>query len=148
MLAQDDKQRVRYYAISTQKISEQEDYYSILEMTQKESYDVTGWLVWFLGCFAWAIKHSDDMLNGLFSKAGFWQTHAQDKPTDRQKKVINRLLDAGAGGFEGGLTTRKFASMTHCSPSRRIGSWTGCMHNRDNGTYRSRLGNTICIAGS
>jgi Fic family protein len=114
-LAQDDKQRVRYYALSAQIMSEREEYYSILEKTQKGSCDVTGWLVWFLGCFARAIKHSDDMLNGIFSKAEFWRTHAQDKLTDRQKKVINRLLDAGPDGFEGGLTTQKFASMTHCS---------------------------------
>lgn len=114
-LAQDDKQRVRYYTLSAEIMSEREDYYNILEKTQKGSCDVTGWLVWFLGCYARAIKHSDDMLNGVFSKAEFWRTHAQDKLTDRQKKVINRLLDAGPDGFEGGLTTQKFASMTHCS---------------------------------
>ena len=114
-MAQDDKQRVRYYALSAQIMSEREEYYSILEKTQKGSSDVTGWLVWFLGCFARAIKHSDDMLNGVFSKAEFWRTHAQDKLTDRQKKVVNRLLDAGPDGIEGGMTTQKFASMTHCS---------------------------------
>jgi Fic family protein len=114
-LAQDDKQRVRYYTLSAEIMSEREDYYNILEKTQKGSCDVTGWLVWFLGCYARAIKHSDDLLNGVFSKAEFWRTHAQDKLTDRQKKVINRLLDAGPDGFEGGLTTQKFASMTHCS---------------------------------
>lgn len=114
-LAQDDKQRVRYYTLSAEIMSEREDYYNILEKTQKGSCDVTGWLVWFLGCYARAIKHSDDMLNGVFSKAEFWRTHAQDKLTERQKKVINRLLDAGPDGLEGGLTTQKFASMTHCS---------------------------------
>jgi Fic family protein len=114
-LAQDDKQRVRYYTLSAEIMSEREDYYHILEKTQKDSCDVTGWMVWFLGCFARAIKHSDDMLNGVFSKAEFWRTHAQDKLTVRQKKVINRLLDAGPDGFEGGLTTQKFASLTHCS---------------------------------
>ena len=114
-LAQDDKQRVRYYTLSAEIMSEREDYYNILEKTQKGSCDVTGWLVWFLGCYARAIKNSDDMLNVVFSKADFWRTHAQDKLTDRQKKVINRLLDAGPDGFEGGLTTQKFASMTHCS---------------------------------
>jgi len=114
-LAQDDKQRVRYYALSAQIMSEREDYYNILERSQKGSCDVTEWLIWFLGCFARAIQHSNDMLNGVFSKAEFWRTHAQDKLTERQKKVINRLLDAGPDGFEGGLTTQKFASMTHCS---------------------------------
>jgi len=114
-LAQDDKQRVRYYALSAQIMSEREDYYDILEQTQKGSCDVTEWVVWFLGCFGRAIQHSDGLLNGVFSKAEFWRTHAQDKLTERQKKVINRLLDAGPDRFEGGLTTQKFASMTHCS---------------------------------
>ena len=114
-LAQDDGQRVRYFTLSAEIMSAREDYYSILEKTQKGSCDVTGWLVWFLGCFAKAIKRSDDLLNAVFAKAEFWRTHAQDKLTERQKKVINRLLDAGPGGFEGGLTTQKFASMTHCS---------------------------------
>ena len=52
--------------------------------------------MWFLGCFSRAIQHSDDLLNGVFSKAEFWRRHAQDKLTERQKKVINRLLDARA----------------------------------------------------
>ena len=114
-LAQDDKQRVRYYALSAQIMSEREDYYDILEQTQKGSCDVTEWVVWFLGCFGRAIQHSDGLQNGVFSKAEFWRTHAQDKLTERQKQVINRLLDAGPDRFEGGLTTQKFASMTHCS---------------------------------
>jgi len=114
-LAQDDRQRVRYFTLSAEIMREREDYYSILEKTQKGSCDVTGWLVWFLGCFARAIQHSDDLLDGVFAKAEFWRTHAQDKLTDRQMKVINRLLDAGPDGFEGGLTTQKFATMTHCS---------------------------------
>ena len=54
-------------------------------------------------------------MNGVFSKAEFWKTHAQDQLTERQKKVINRLLDEGPEGFVGGLTTKKYASMTHCS---------------------------------
>ena len=53
-------------------------------------------------------------MNGVFSKSEFWRVHAQGNLTDRQKKVINRLLDAGAEGFEGGMTTQKYASMTHC----------------------------------
>lgn len=114
-LAQDDRQRVRYYALSAQIMSEREDYYNILEETQKGSCEITDWLVWFLGCFARAIQHADDILSGVFSKAEFWRMHSQEKLTERQRKVINRLLDSGPDGFEGGLTTQKFASMTHCS---------------------------------
>ena len=114
-LAQDDKQRVRYYSLSTQIMAEREGYYDILERTQKGSEDVTDWLAWFIGCFARAIERSEDIMNGVFSKAEFWKLHAQAQLTERQKKVLNRLLDAGAEGFEGGMTTQKYASMTHCS---------------------------------
>jgi Fic family protein len=114
-LAQDDKQRVRYYSLSTQIMTEREGYYEILEKTQKGSGDVTDWLVWFLGCFSRAIAKSEDIMNGVFAKSEFWRQHAQDQLSERQKKVINRLLDAGKEGFEGGMTTQKYASMTHCS---------------------------------
>ena len=114
-LAQDDRQRVRYYSLSTQIMAEREGYYDILEKTQKGSGDVTGWLVWFLGCFARAIERSEDIMNGVFSRSEFWKIHSQDQLTERQKKVINRLFDEGAEGFKGGLTTKKYASMTHAS---------------------------------
>lgn len=114
-LAQDDMQRVRYYSLSTQIMAERENYYDILESSQKGDCDITEWLVWFLGCFARAIARSEDIVGGVFSKSEFWRAHAQEKLTDRQKKVINRLLDEGPGGFEGGMTTQKYASMAHCS---------------------------------
>lgn len=114
-LAQDDRQRQRYYSLSTQIMAERESYYDILERSQKGTCDITEWLVWFLGAFATAIARSEDILNGVFSKSEFWRTHAQEKLTDRQKKVINRLLDEGPEGFVGGMTTQKYASMTHCS---------------------------------
>jgi len=114
-LAQDDRQRIRYYSLSTQIMDEREEYYNVLEITQKGPGDVTDWLVWFLGCFARAIAKSEDILNGVFSKSEFWRQHAQKQLSERQIKVINRLLDADADGFEGGMTTQKYASMTHCS---------------------------------
>ncbi|ACM18465.1 Fic family protein [Geotalea daltonii FRC-32] len=114
-LAQDDKQRVRYYSLSAQIMAEREGYYDILERSQRGKCDITGWLEWFLACFARALERSDEILNGVFSKSAFWRLHAQDSLTERQKKVINRLLDEGPGGFEGGLTTQKYASMSHCS---------------------------------
>ncbi len=114
-LAQDDKQRVRYYSLSTQIMAEREEYYDILEKTQKGSGSITDWLVWFMGCFARAIEKSEDIMNGVFSKSDFWQHHAQDQLSERQNKVINRLLDAGIEGFAGGMTTQKYASMTHTS---------------------------------
>lgn len=114
-LAQDDKQRERYYSLSAQIMAERDEYYDVLEKTQKGTCDVTEWLAWFLGCYARAITRSDDIMKGVFSKSEFWRIHSQNRLNERQKKVINRLLDEGPGGFEGGLTTRKYASMAHCS---------------------------------
>lgn len=114
-LAQDDGQEARYYSLSSQIMAERESYYEILEKSQKGSCEVTCWLVWFLECFARAIGRSGQVMNGAWSKAQFWQQYENVKLSDRQKKVINRLLDAGPEGFEGGMTTQKYASMTHCS---------------------------------
>jgi hypothetical protein len=41
----------------------------------------------------------------------FWKAHAGESFNDRQRKVINRLLD----GFEGKLTSSKWAKLTKCS---------------------------------
>ena len=114
-IAQDDKQQSRYYSLSAQIMAEREGYYTILEQTQKSGCDITHWLVSFLGCFGRALQRSDDILNGVFAKSRFWRQYDQHKLTERQKKVINRLVDAGPDGFEGGMTTQKYASMTHCS---------------------------------
>jgi Fic family protein len=114
-MAQDDGQKARYYSLSSQIMADRESYYDILERTQKGTCDVTDWLVWFLKCSFRAMERSEEILSGAWSKANFWQHHDQFKLSERQKKVVNRLLDTGAEGFEGGMTTQKYASMTHCS---------------------------------
>ncbi|MFY9367862.1 MAG: Fic family protein [Desulfomonilia bacterium] len=113
--AQDDGQRQRYFSMSSQIMRERNSYYDILEASQKGTCDITQWLVWFLECFSRAIENSEKVLSGITAKAAFWRRHAQVSLSERQRKVINRLLDAGQGGFEGGLTTRKYASMTRVS---------------------------------
>ena len=115
-LAQDEKLASRYYSLSSQIMEERKGYYDILENCSKgSSVNVTKWLVWFLECFARAIQRSDKIIGNVLLKADFWQEHAQDELNERQKKVLNRILDAGSGGFEGGLTTRKYVSMTKAS---------------------------------
>lgn len=114
-LAQDDKEPFRYYSLSSQIMADRDSYYSILERSQKGSSDITEWIVWFLECYLRAINRSEELLAKVFVKADFWRKHDQLSLSDRQKKVINRLLDAGPEGFEGGLTTRKYASMTKVS---------------------------------
>jgi len=115
-LAEDEKSNIRYYSLSSQIMEERKDYYDILEKCSKTgSTNVTKWLVWFLGCFERAIQRSDKIIGNVLAKADFWQEHAQVELNERQKKVLNRILDAGPGAFEGGLTTRKYVSITRTS---------------------------------
>ena len=115
VLAQDEKLAVRYYSFSAQIMEERQEYYRTLEKCQKGDLDITVWLLWFLECFERAISKSDKLISAVLKKARFWETHSQTEISTRQRKVINRLLDAGKGGFEGGLTTRKYAGMTKTS---------------------------------
>lgn len=114
-LAADDKQPIRYYSLSSQINAELESYYSILEQSQKSDVDLTSWLQWFLGCFGRCIISSENIMGLVLDKASFWYHHSQTQLSDRQRKVINKLLDAGKGGFTGGLANRKYAAITGVS---------------------------------
>jgi Fic family protein len=110
-LAQSEGSGQRYYSLSSQIRKERSDYYDILERTQKGSLDVTEWLVWFLGCFTRAVQGAEATLANVMRKADFWQRHAHEAFTERQKKVLNRYMD----GFEGNLTAKKWAAIGGCS---------------------------------
>ena len=114
-LAQDENLATRYYSLSSQSMVEREAYYEVLEHTNKGDGDITEWMKWFLECMSMAILRSNELLSNVMQKARFWKCHAQTALNDRQRKAINRLLEAGPGGFEGGLTNRKYAGMAHVS---------------------------------
>jgi Fic family protein len=114
-LAQDERRRQRLYSMSAQIVTERRDYYDVLERTQKGSLDVSDWLQWFLGCLERAIRRSDVHIDRALHKARFWETYAGAGLNQRQQKVTGKLLDAGPGGFEGGLTNRKYVAMTRTS---------------------------------
>lgn len=114
-MAQDEKQPKRYYSLSSRIMAERDAYYEILERSQKGTLEITGWINWFLDCFVRAIEDSEESVSDILRKSLFWQRHAQQSFNDKQKKVISKLLDAGPGGFEGGLTTRKYVGMTKTS---------------------------------
>jgi len=113
-LAQDEKTDCRMYSMSAQIGADRKDYYEILEKTQKGSGDITGWVAWFLSCLDRAIRRSEGEVRKAMEKARMWQEMAGYSLNERQKKVINKLFEAGAG-FEGGLTTRKYVGMTRTS---------------------------------
>jgi Fic family protein len=97
--------------MSSQIRNERNDYYDILERTQKNILDVTPWMQWFLGCPDRAFDGAEATLASVLRKARFWEVHAGESFNDRQRKVVNRLLD----GFEGKLTSSKWAKLTKCS---------------------------------
>jgi Fic family protein len=99
-LARDEKIVQRYYSLSGRIMAERKAYYDILEQTQKGSLDITEWLKWFLNCFSRAIADSKDVIGNILKKSLFWQKHARTVFNKKQNKVINRLLDAGPGGFK------------------------------------------------
>jgi len=114
-LAQDENLATRCYSLSSQIMAERDAYYKVLERTNKKDGDISQWLKWFLACMSRAILSSNRLLSNVMQKARFWKRHAQTVLNDRQRKALNRLLDAGPGGFEGGLTNRKYAGVTHVS---------------------------------
>ena len=113
-LAQDDKQTIRYYSMSAQIMREREKYYHILERSQKNSCDITEWLLWFIDSFSCSIEYSQEILRSVFAKTNFLKSHDTDTLLPRQKKVINKLLDL-TNRFKGGLNTQKYASITKTS---------------------------------
>jgi Fic family protein len=116
-LAQDERTDCRFYSMSAQIIAERDSYYDVLERTQKADGDVTEWLWWFLRCQERSIQRSEDQVQQAMRKARLWQRCVEMSLNQRQQKVVNRLLDAGPGGFEGGLTTRKYRAMTKAAPT-------------------------------
>jgi Fic family protein len=97
--------------MSAQIRAERADYYDTLEFIQKGDLDVTAWMEWFLGCLGRAIDGAGEVLSVVLVKADFWKAHAQASLNERQIKVLNRMLD----GFEGKLTSSKWAKLTKCS---------------------------------
>lgn len=111
LLTRADGSPQRFYSLSAQIQRERKAYYDILERTQKGAMDVTQWLTWFLSTLLKAIEHAHGVLDQVFTKAKFWQHAATIPMNERQIKVLNRLLD----GFEGKLTTSKWAALAKCS---------------------------------
>ena len=102
----------RFYSMSAQIRQERAAYYDILEETQKGTMDITPWMEWFLGCLGRAIDGAQTTLGAVLAKARFWERIADvHASTSVSALVINRLLD----GFEGKLTTSKYATLAKCS---------------------------------
>ncbi len=115
-LARADQSPQRFYSLSAQIQRERSDYYDHLEQAQKATLDVTDWLEWFFGCLLRAMQGADVAVSAVLSKARFWQHWADVPMNERQITLLNRLLD----GFEGKLTSRKWAKIAKCSPDTAL----------------------------
>ena len=114
-LAQDEKVKVRFYSISSEIMRMRDEYYKILENVQRCRADATEWFLWFIKCVTLAIELSQGIIGNVFMRSEFWRQHAQTELNQRQRKVINRILEVGPGKFKGGLTTRKYVSIAKIS---------------------------------
>jgi len=110
-LARADGTSQRFYSMSAQIRKERKEYYDILETIQKGSLDITQWLLWFLQCLDRAIIATDETLGGVLKKARFWEKHAAAPLNNRQRIMLNKLLDE----FDGKLNTSKWAKILKTS---------------------------------
>ena len=112
ILSRSEHSQRRFYSMSTEIRARRQDYYLLLERTQKgRTLDVTLWIRWFLECMRAAIANAHHTLAGIMAKGRFWETHAGSPFNGRQRKTLNKLLD----GFEGKLTTSKWATIAGSS---------------------------------
>ncbi len=110
-LARSEKASQRFYSMSAQIRRDRERYYAQLEKTQQESLDITEWMLWFFHSLSHAIEGAQSTLAKVLAKARFWESLTNVTLNERQRLVLNRLID----GFEGKLTTTKWAKLTHTS---------------------------------
>lgn len=106
----------RFYSMSAQIRAERKTYYDMLESTQKGDLNITPWLGWFLGCLDRAFSGAETILAAVLEKAEFWKRRAAARINDRQRDMLNRLLE----GFDGKLTSSKWATIEKCSPDTAL----------------------------
>ena len=110
-LTRSDQTAQRFYSMSAQIRVERNRYYDTLETTQKGGLDITPWLDWFLACLGRALDLADKTLGSVLKKARFWEQNSNEILNSRQKKLLNKMLD----GFDGKLTSSKWAALAKCS---------------------------------
>lgn len=116
-LAQAVRRATRLHGVSTELERERDAYYAALNEAQRGSGDVTPWLAWFVGAVERACARSLAVVDESLARARFWSEHSHLALNERQRKALHRMLEAGPGRFEGGLTTRKYVGMTGASPA-------------------------------
>jgi len=114
-LAQDEKSSKKFYSLSGQIIKNKKSYYQILEEVQSGGGDITPWILWFLNLLDLALDESKKRIKHSQFKKHFYQSLASVSLNSRQRKVLEKLLEKEPEGFKGGLTNKKYVSMTKTS---------------------------------
>lgn len=114
-LAQSDGAAKRCYSLSATIMENRDGYYAVLEKTSNGQGDITEWLSWFLDCIEQSLKQSKATIEKVLGLTGFWHEISEISLNERQIKLVKRLLEAGEGGFEGGLTAGKYQGMAKAS---------------------------------
>lgn len=111
LLARYENSNLRYYSMSNQILHDRDNYYRELERAQRGNGDITDWLLWFLSTLLTAVKSSDSIIGNVLQKTYFWQLHANQPCTERQKTVLNVFLS----GYDGKLTAKNWAKIADVS---------------------------------
>lgn len=124
ILARSENSAQRFYSMSAQIQRERYAYHDILAASQRGALNITAWLEWYFACLRHAINSSHEILDAVLTKANFWKRHEGELFSNRQRNLINRLLD----GFDGKLTSSKWANIAKCSPDTALRDITGLMN--------------------
>ncbi len=116
LLARADQSPNRFYSMSSQILVERKRYYEVLKKVQHSNGDITEWMDWFLNCLKNALLETENTLKKILHKAEFWKIHSNTPLNDRQRLMLNKLLD----GFEGKLKSSKWAKIAKCSPDTAL----------------------------
>ncbi|KQN43363.1 cell filamentation protein Fic [Pseudomonas sp. Leaf48] len=142
-LAQGEAQAIRFYAMSASILEDRSGYYSILEGSQKSTLDITSWLQWFLQTLLRSLQQAMARIESVLAKSSFWQAHRESGLSAEQTKVVNRLLDGGERGFEGGISAAQYqtvAKVSKATATRHLAELLdkGCLHRLPGGGRSTR----------
>ena len=142
-LAQADNQSIRLYAMSVAILERRNDFYRILEQTQRGELDVTAWVVWFIDTFDQTLDQAMAAIDGTLQKTRFWREHQGAGLSPEQTKVLNRLLDGGERGFEEGIRAsqyQKVAKVSKATATRHLADLLqkGCIEKLPGGGRSTR----------
>lgn len=142
-LAQADPKSIRLYAMSVAILEHRQDYYRILEQSQRSGSDVTAWLLWYLDTFEETLNNSLNQIERSVARARFWANHRDTELSPGQITVLNRLLEGGANGFEGGISAgqyQKVAKVSKATATRHLADLQekGCLEKMPGGGRSTR----------